>query len=66
MRNEIKALKAIKDKETIDKFRYPYDYIPEVIDHGDFLFHNGQQGPPKLSSYYIMKRYGTNLDELFC
>jgi len=41
MRNEIKALKAIKDKETIDKFRYPYDYIPEVIDHGDFLFHNG-------------------------
>ena len=36
MKNEIRVLKAIKSNEEMDKYRYPYDYVPQVIDSGHF------------------------------
>jgi len=65
MKNEIKTLKEIKKYEEVDKYRYPYHYVPEIIDDGNIIFQNEVNGQTEVQGYYIMKRYGINLDELF-
>jgi len=38
MKCEIEALKDIKINEKIDKFVYPYEYVPEIINDGTIMF----------------------------
>jgi len=59
LKNEIQALKDIKMSEEADQYNYPYDYVPEIIDQGEFLSSNS------LSSYYVMKQYGISLQKIF-
>ena len=78
---EIQALKDIKSNEMFDKFEYPYEYVPEIIAKGMFISElpegAGNHDEPnsddsydlrdtkQLMSYYVMEKYGKNLESMF-
>ena len=38
---EIKTIKDIKANEVLDKFNYPYDYLPQIVEQGPVITDKG-------------------------
>ena len=76
--NEIEALKDIKNTERENNFDYPYDYTPLVVSKGMFILQkdnmemeedsndmNGESPGKQFMSFYVMPKYGKNLETYF-
>ena len=53
--------------EACDKYNYHYDYIPKVIDTGQFtLKRYGRNGnSEQVFSYYVINQHGTDMHHIF-
>ena len=71
--HEIEVLKTIRKKEKAGKFEFPYDYIPQVVskgmfvldDPGDQMVAESNEEGKSFMSYYVMPKFGRNLENLF-
>ena len=60
----------MKKAEKEGAYDYPYSYVPQVVSKGMFIWERpgqpvNEDGEKPFMSFYVMPKYGRNLDSIF-